>query len=164
MDSCGSCFPFPRCVVPVLRGSGRGEEPSVEHVLRLIQSFEDIALGCQGHFCLGQHPRDSLGRLWLKITSEGGVRLIPCLWGFTHPSGANGHRRSAHAKDCRATLCVIRNRRPPIRGRACSCIFDDVVCLIVNANHSVVCAAAEFRVVGAGEYPPIHICARMATQ
>ena len=27
------------------------------------------------------------------LTSEGRMRPIPCLWGFPHPSGANGHRK-----------------------------------------------------------------------
>jgi hypothetical protein len=27
------------------------------------------------------------------LTSEGRMRPLPCLWGFPHPSGANGHRK-----------------------------------------------------------------------
>jgi hypothetical protein len=27
------------------------------------------------------------------FTSEGRMRPLPCLWGFPHPSGANGHRK-----------------------------------------------------------------------
>jgi hypothetical protein len=42
--------------------------------------------------------------------------------------------------------------------------FDHVACFIVNANHTVVSVAVEFRVAGAGDTLPIHICARIATQ
>jgi hypothetical protein len=48
-------LPFPRCVDPAIRGSGSGEEPSGENVLRLIQIrlttpiLEKITPTCQAN-------------------------------------------------------------------------------------------------------------------
>jgi hypothetical protein len=44
------------------------------------------------------------------LTSEGRLRTLPCLWGFPHPSGVNGHRKvefAANEAQMRKTVAQL---------------------------------------------------------
>ena len=81
MDSYGSSSLFPRYVDSVIRGFGRGEEPSGANVLRLIQnplerSLEKITPACQAR---NPQPRiaDSSSRKAVSFSSAGTKKRFP---------------------------------------------------------------------------------------
>src|SRR5437773_2619640 len=81
MDSYGSSSLFPHYVDSVIRGFGRGEEPSGANVLRLIQnplerSLEKITPACQAR---NPQPRiaDSSSRKAVSFSSAGTKKRFP---------------------------------------------------------------------------------------